>query len=105
MNANGNQIPNYGMGEGANRALAALEKLLRENDAACLAGMLALEAGDAREMMEVCEEGVASFEAASKEVAPAQKVIVGIAYTVNALREWRQNGPLGGDYGPQWDPR
>jgi hypothetical protein len=90
------KLANYGMGEAADRALAELEKLLREHDAGLLSSMLQLKPEDCREVMEICEEGVASFEAASQGVAPFQKVAVGIAYTVNALREWRENGPLSG---------
>jgi hypothetical protein len=97
MNTNvGNAGPDYGMDQPANRALAALEKMLRQHDAGVLAGIVRLDGKDAREMMEICDEGVASIEAASQGVAPVQKVIVGIAYTVNALREWREKGPLAG---------
>lgn len=84
----------YGLSEAGDRALAALEKLLREHDAGLLSSMLELKPEDCREVMECCDQGVASFEKASKGVAPMQKVAVGIAYTVNALREWRQRGPL-----------
>jgi len=97
MNTNvGNAGPDYGMDQPANRVLAALEKMLRQYDASVLAGIVRLDGKDAREMMEICDEGVASIEAASQGVAPVQKVIVGIAYTVNALREWREKGPLAG---------
>ena len=78
MNTNeGKTGPNYGMGQPGNRALAELEKLLREHDAGMLGSMLKLGPEDAREMMGICDEGVASMEAASREVAPVQKVIVG----------------------------
>jgi hypothetical protein len=88
------KLANYGLGEAANRALAELEKLLREHDAGLLSSMLQLKPEDCREVMEICDGGVASFEKASRGVAPFQKVAVGIAYTVNALREWRVSGPL-----------
>ena len=91
---NGNRGPSYGMGEAGDRVLAALEKLLREHDAGLLASLLKVEPGGRREIIEICDEGVAKFEAASQEVAPLQKVAVGIAYTANALREWRERGPL-----------
>lgn len=101
MNANiGGSGPNYGMCQAANRALAALEKKLRETDADMLAGMLDLRPEDAREIMEVCDQNVASIETASQGVAPAQKVIVGVAYTLNALREWREKGPMAGALAP-----
>lgn len=92
---NQQRVPDYGLGEAGDRALAALEKLLREHDAGLLGAMLKLDAAMAQEVMEICDEGVAQFEAASVKVAPFQKVAVGIGYTVNALREWREQGPLG----------
>ena len=100
MNTNkhesGKTPPNYGMCEAANRRLAEVEKILRETDADMMAGMLDLKPEDAREMMEICDDGVASIKAASEGVAPAQKVMVGVAYTVDALREWREKGPMAG---------
>jgi hypothetical protein len=92
---NGRNVPDYGMKEAENRALATLEKLLRKHDAALLGSMLKLEPAMQREFVEITDEGVAKFETASQHVAPFQKFVVGIGYTVKALQEWRNKGPLG----------
>ena len=67
---------------------------MSEHDAGPLGSMPKLKPEDCREVMEICDEGVVKFQSASRGVAPWQKVAVVIAYSVNALLEWRERGPL-----------
>ena len=69
-----------------------MEEVLRRWNGAGTMAAMELSADDATELITICAEGVASFEAASKDVTPIQKVMVGVQFTINALRQWRERG-------------
>jgi hypothetical protein len=66
--------------------------VLRRWDSRVTTNAIHLRPDDAAEVIGICAEGVASFEAASEGVSPVQKVLVGVQYTINALRQWREQG-------------
>ena len=85
--------PNYHMDKSKNESMAAFEKVLWQFEGKKLAACFKLSESDQKEILSICDEGVASFEAASAGVAPLQRVIVGVQFTLNALKEWREKGP------------
>lgn len=58
------------------------------------ATMASLARSEAIEMGMICAEGVKSFEDASRGICPLQRAITGVMYTLNALEEWREKGPM-----------
>ena len=85
--------PDYHLGKSKNESMAAFEKVLWQFEGKNLAACFALKESERNEIMSICDEGVASFEAAADGVAPLQRVMVGVQYTLNALKEWREKGP------------
>lgn len=81
--------------EAGNLSMAALEKTIRAHDAAFLASAAKMNSEDYKQCMEICDEGVQSFVDAGKDCAPLQNLVVGLAFTLKALENWRKLGPLG----------
>ena len=80
------------MNEELDRLTVLMEAVLRKWDGLGTDSAARLCPDDASELIGICAEGVASFEAASAGVSPVQKAMVGVQYTINALREWREQG-------------
>jgi hypothetical protein len=81
-----------GLDEQHDRFTVVMEEVLRRWDSRGTHNAMHLSPDDAAEFIAVCAEGVASFEAASEGVSPVQRVLVGVQYTINALRQWREQG-------------
>lgn len=81
-----------GLDEQYDKFTVIMEEVLRRWNSRGTHNAMHLCPDDAAEFISTCAEGVASFEAASKGVSPVQKVLVGVEYTINALRQWRERG-------------
>ncbi len=81
-----------GMDEEHDRLTVLMEEVLCRWDVWGTQNAMQLCPDDAGEFIGICAEGVASFEAASEGVSPVQKALVGVQYTINALRQWRERG-------------
>jgi hypothetical protein len=90
----------YGFDERGDRLMGLMEAILNQYIGSLRDTALALgrkwTKEQVQEFLAVYTEGLKSFEDASKDVCPAQKVMVGANYTLRALREWREKGALFG---------
>lgn len=85
----------YGLGED-DRMVGIMEAAMRVFNERTKSTMASLARNEAIEMADICAEGVKSFENASVGICPLQRVITGVLYTLNALEEWREKGPMHG---------
>ncbi len=86
----------YGLDPVNNRILSMLEGGMIAFDKERHLQALKFNQKDALEIIDTCNEGIKYFEKASENCCPLQRVMVGICFTMNALKEWREKGPLNG---------
>ena len=91
----GSAPSNYGLEPAANRNLAVMAIMLQMFADTAELSCKKLDEEASKEITEICKEGFESFNKASVGCAPIQKVLTGVLYTLNALKEWRELGPLG----------
>lgn len=86
--------PDYGLNERNNRLLGVLEAALKVFTDGAKLNAIQLTPDAAKEIMEICQDGVDKMEGASKGITPFQRAVTGAQYTLNAIREWREKGAL-----------
>ncbi len=90
----------YGMGEKADRVVGLMEAAMRQYQNGVAGTVLELckhwTEAERKEFIEIYADGVKKFEKSADGICPLQRVLTGVAFTLRALKEWRDKGPLHG---------